>query len=73
MGFSIIIDCFIVIIVGGLGSIKGAVVAAVLIGMVRALGYSIAPDWVDFMTYCVLIVVLLTRPQGLFGRARRVA
>lgn len=73
MGFNIIIDCFIVIIVGGLGSIRGAIVAALLIGMVRAVGYTVAPDWVDFMTYSVLIIVLLTRPEGLFGRARRVA
>jgi branched-chain amino acid transport system permease protein len=73
MGFNIIIDCFIVIIIGGLGSIRGAIVAALLIGMVRALGYTIAPDWVDFLTYSVLIVMLLTRPEGLFGRSRRVA
>ena len=73
MGFNIIIDCFIVIIIGGLGSIRGAIVAALLIGMVRAIGYTAAPDWVDFITYSVLIVVLLTRPEGLFGRSRRVA
>ena len=73
MGFNIIIDCFIVIIIGGLGSIKGAIIAALLIGMVRALGYTIAPDWVDFATYSVLILVLLTRPQGLFGRTMRIA
>ena len=73
MGFNIIIDCFIVIIIGGLGSIKGAIIAALLIGMVRALGYTIAPDWVDFATYSVLILVLLTRPEGLFGRTRRIA
>ena len=73
MGFNIIIDCFIVIIIGGLGSIRGAVVAALLIGMVRAVGYTLAPDWVDFMTYSLLIAVLLTRPEGIFGRARRMA
>lgn len=73
MGFNIIIDCFIVIIIGGLGSIKGAIIAALLIGMVRALGYTVAPDWVDFATYSVLIIVLLTRPEGLFGRTRRLA
>lgn len=73
MGFSVIIDCFIIIIIGGLGSIRGAVVAALLVGLVRALGYTFAPEWVDFGTYSLLIVVLLTRPQGLFGRAGRVA
>lgn len=73
MGFSIIIDCFVVIIIGGLGSIKGAVVAALLLGLVRAVGYSFAPEWVDFASYSLLILVLLTRPQGLFGRERRLA
>lgn len=73
MGFNIIIDCFIVIIIGGLGSIRGAILAALLIGLVRAFGYTVAPDWVDFMTYSVLILVLLTRPEGLFGRSRRIA
>ncbi len=73
MGFSVIIDCFIVIIIGGLGSIQGAVVASLLVGLVRALGYTFAPEWVDFATYSLLIAVLLTRPQGLFGRQVRVA
>lgn len=73
MGFSVIIDCFVVIIIGGLGSIKGAVVAALLLGLVRAVGYTFAPEWVDFASYSLLILVLLTRPQGLFGRERRLA
>ena len=73
MGFSVIIDCFIVIIIGGLGSIKGAVAASLLLGLVRAIGYTAAPEWVDFASYSLLILVLLTRPQGLFGRERRLA
>ena len=73
MGFSVIIDCFIVIIIGGFGSIKGAVVAALLVGLVRAAGYAFAPEWVDFTTYSLLIAVLLTRPHGLFGRVGRTA
>ncbi len=73
MGFSVIIDCFIVIIIGGLGSIQGAVAASLLVGLVRALGYSFAPEWVDFATYSLLIAVLLTRPRGLFGREARAA
>ena len=73
MGFSVIIDCFVVIVIGGLGSIRGAVAAALLLGLVRAVGYTVAPEWVDFAGYTLLIVVLLTRPQGLFGRAGRFA
>lgn len=73
MGFSVIIDCFVVIIIGGLGSVKGAVAASLLLGLVRAVGYSFAPEWVDFASYSLLILVLLTRPQGLFGRQARLA
>lgn len=73
MGFSVIIDCFIIIIIGGLGSIRGAIVASLLVGLVRAAGYTAAPEWVDFATYSLLILVLLTRPQGLFGRQARIA
>ncbi|MCD6671355.1 MAG: branched-chain amino acid ABC transporter permease [Burkholderiaceae bacterium] len=73
MGMSIIIDCFIVVVVGGLGNIRGAVLAALLLGMTRAIGYTWAPDWVDFITYLVLIVTLLVRPEGLFSRKGRAA
>jgi len=73
MGFNVIIDCFVVIVIGGLGSIKGAVIAALLLGLVRAVAYAMASEWVDFGSYSLLILVLLTRPQGLFGRERRLA
>jgi len=73
MGFSVIIDCFVIIIIGGLGSIKGAVIAALLVGLVRSAGYAVIPEWVDFATYSLLILVLLSRPQGLFGRRARIA
>jgi len=73
MGCSVIIDCFVIIVIGGLGSIKGAVIAALLVGLVRSAGYALAPEWVDFATYSLLILVLLSRPQGLFGRKTRIA
>ncbi|MFC3230515.1 branched-chain amino acid ABC transporter permease [Marinibaculum pumilum] len=73
MGFSVIIDCFIVVIVGGLGNIRGAIMAALLIGMTRAIGYSYAPDWVDFLTFVLLIATLVLRPEGLFSRKGRTA
>ena len=71
MGFSVIIDCFIVVIIGGLGSILGAVVAALMLGMTYAFGQQFAPEWVDVSVYVLLIAVLLLRPQGLFGRRGR--
>lgn len=67
MGFSVILDCFIVVIIGGLGNIRGAVVGALLIGMTRAYGQQYAAEWIDIATYGVLVVTLLVRPQGLFG------
>jgi branched-chain amino acid transport system permease protein len=68
-----IIDCFVVVILGGLGNIRGVVASALLIGMVRAIGYTFMPSWVDVMTFALLILTLLTRPQGLFSRPVRSA
>jgi branched-chain amino acid transport system permease protein len=73
MGFSVIIDCFVVVIVGGLGNIRGAVFAALLLGMARAAGFTYAPEWVDLITFALLIAILLTRPAGLFARKGRAA
>ena len=47
MGFSVIIDCFVVGIIGGLGNIRGAIFAALLLGITRAAGFTYAPEWVD--------------------------
>jgi len=73
MATTVIIDCFIVVILGGLGNIRGVVAAAILIGMVRAVGYTFAPSWVDVLTFSLLIATLMTRPQGLFSRPVRSA
>ncbi len=73
MATNTIIDCFIVVILGGLGNIRGAVAASILVGLVRALGYTFAPSWVDVLTFGLLIVTLMTRPQGLFSRQVRLA
>jgi branched-chain amino acid transport system permease protein len=67
MGFHILIDCFMVVVIGGLGSIRGAVVGALIIGLSRAFGERYAPEWIDVVTFSVFVLVLLTRPQGIFG------
>jgi branched-chain amino acid transport system permease protein len=60
---------FIIVIVGGMGSLTGALLAGVLIGMSEALaGLLIAPSAKSMVTFAILIVVLLFRPQGLLGR-----
>jgi branched-chain amino acid transport system permease protein len=67
MGFHILIDCFMVVVIGGLGSIRGAVAGALIIGLSRAFGERYAPEWIDVVTFSVFVLVLLTRPQGIFG------
>lgn len=73
MGGTIILDCFIVVIIGGLGNIRGAVAGALLIGMTRAFGQQYLPEWIDTLTYAVLVATLLLRPQGLFSKKERLA
>lgn len=67
MGFRIIIDCFIVVVVGGVGDIRGAALAALLVGMTRAFGQQYLPDWVSIATYSVLLITLILRPAGIFS------
>jgi branched-subunit amino acid ABC-type transport system permease component len=66
---SILIDAFIISVIGGLGSISGAAVAAVLIGLVDAFGARYLPSLAPISVYVVMIVVLVVRPSGIFGRA----
>lgn len=67
MGSSIIVDCFIVVVIGGLGSVRGTAAAALLLGLTQAFGQYLAPGWIEVWTLLVMVAVLLLRPQGLFG------
>ena len=61
-----------IIVLGGLGSLGGAVVAALLMGVAESVfATEISPTWASFTFFAVLIVILLVRPQGLFGVAER--
>jgi len=73
MSFTIIIDCFIVVVIGGLGNIRGAILGAMLIGMMRAVGQQFAADWIFLLTYGLLIATLIFRPEGLFNVRGRTA
>ncbi|WP_158970258.1 branched-chain amino acid ABC transporter permease [Chachezhania sediminis] len=73
MGNAILLDCFTVIIIGGLGNIRGAIVAAFVVGMSRAVGQQWAAEWVDVFTYSLLVLVLLLKPEGLFSKKERTA
>ncbi|MFD8338266.1 branched-chain amino acid ABC transporter permease [Streptomyces solisilvae] len=62
-----VVQSFAIVIIGGLGSMPGALVAALLIGMLDSFAISFAPDLAGFSLYAGVAVVLLLRPQGLFG------
>ena len=71
MGASILIPALIVVVVGGLGSLKGSLVGSLLIGQAETFGKAWLPGAGMVMIYVVMAVVLLWRPQGLFGRPLR--
>jgi branched-subunit amino acid ABC-type transport system permease component len=70
MGETIIIEAFIVAVIGGLGSLKGAFVGALVIGVLTAFGTRFFPTFDMFLTFILMAGILLWRPQGLFGVAR---
>jgi branched-chain amino acid transport system permease protein len=68
MGFSVVMKAFAASIVGGFGSLPGAVVGGLFVGLVEILGATyISSAFKDAIAFLLLIVVLLVRPQGLFG------
>jgi branched-chain amino acid transport system permease protein len=69
MGRDFIFLAFTVVIVGGMGSIAGAVVAGLLITQVQAMASLIvSPVWSDPIVFGIMVLVLVIRPQGMFGR-----
>lgn len=68
MGFSIVIESFIVTVIGGMGSIVGAFVAAVILGVTRSFGSLGFPLFVDGIMFLMMALVLVFKPTGLFGR-----
>jgi len=66
-----VIDAFVVVVIGGLGSIPGAALAALLIGMVKAFGILRLYVFVCMVSAAVMALVLIARPTGLLGRAAR--
>jgi branched-chain amino acid transport system permease protein len=68
IGVEVIVLAFAVVVVGGLGSVGGAAVGAVLVGLARATAVHLAPEIELFVIYFVMSLILAVRPQGLFGR-----
>ncbi len=71
MGNLMIVKAFVIIILGGMGSVVGAIVGGFLLGLVESLAAGfISPSFKDLYAFLFLVVVLAIRPTGLFGRAR---
>lgn len=68
MGIPVLVQAFVVTVVGGMGSLVGAVIAGLLVGVVTSITVMIAPQLADAAMFGLMAVVLLLRPQGLFGR-----
>lgn len=69
MGVEVIVLAFAVVVIGGMGSIPGAAVGAVSVGIIRAASVHLLPQLELFIIYAVMALVLAFRPQGLFGQA----
>ena len=69
MGVEIIIDSFVIVVVGGMGSLAGAIVAGLLMGEIVSLTTFFAPKLAELIIFIVMAIVLLVRPSGLFGEA----
>jgi branched-chain amino acid transport system permease protein len=68
MGFSILIESFIVTVIGGMGSIVGAFVASLALGLTRSFGSLGFPLFTDGLMYLFMAIVLIAKPTGLFGK-----
>ncbi len=66
MGSSVLIICFVVVVIGGIGSIRGALLAAMLIGFVDTFGKVVFPQAAGVLVYLLMALILLWKPDGLF-------
>lgn len=73
MDLSIIAEAFVVVVIGGMGSIPGAFIAALLIGELNAFGVLVLPQATIVLAFVVMAVVLVLRPYGLLGKAETLA
>jgi branched-chain amino acid transport system permease protein len=67
MGIELIVEAFAVVVIGGLGSMRGAFVGALIVGVLRAVAIAVYPELEMLLIYVIVIAVLLLRPHGLFG------
>ena len=68
MGVEVVVECFIVVVLGGLGSVRGALVAALIIGQLEVFGIRFLEEFSMVFIYLLMICVLLYKPSGLLGK-----
>lgn len=68
MAIDFVIDAFAVVVIGGLGSMRGALAGALIVGLIQAVSIAIYPEFEVLAIYMIVIGVLLLRPAGLFGK-----
>jgi branched-chain amino acid transport system permease protein len=66
MGSQVLIMCFVVVVIGGIGSVRGALIAALLVGLVDTFGKVLLPHVAGMLVYMLMAAVLLWKPEGLF-------
>lgn len=72
MGIDVILRAFIVVVIGGLGNVMGALLASLMIGEIEALASIwISPTIAETLVFIILIITMIVRPAGLFGKAER--
>ena len=69
MGSLILVDAFVVVVLGGFGSLMGALLAALIIGQIQSFGILLLPEFAMVFQFMLMAGVLIFRPQGLFGEA----
>jgi len=66
MGSQVLIMCFVVVVIGGIGSVRGALISALLVGLVDTFGKVLLPQLAGMLVYMLMAAVLLWKPEGLF-------
>ena len=66
MGSQVLIMCFVVVVIGGIGSVRGAFISALLVGLVDTFGKVLLPSMSGMLVYMLMAAVLLWKPEGLF-------
>lgn len=69
MGDQVLILSFVIVVLGGMGSLRGALISALLLGLVDSFGKQFFPNYAAFLVYAAMIAVLMLRPHGLFRGA----